>query len=192
MTTPLYPIVRKRVEDGFAQIIKQQITPWSFLTAGPPFRIKMFDGQPISYGGIGFEGSPRRVFWTRYIEPFLEHLCISEIAAAIAMAKAKEVDARPVLLELKDLLLAGCRQVYANMADVDRRLRGKGFPDKVELRSVNYEYSSMGNFIEEHIRAELAMYKTRSFIEVWYARNPSLVWLIGIVVGVAGVLATIL
>ena len=25
--------------------------------------------------------------WTRYIEPFLEHLCISEFAAAVAMAK---------------------------------------------------------------------------------------------------------
>ena len=172
--------------------MKQQVTPWSFLTAGPPFRIKMFDGQLIAYCGIGFDGSPRRVFWTRYIEPFLEHLCISEIAAAVAMAKEKEVDARLLLPELKDLLSAGCRRTYATMADVDRRLRGKGFPDKVDLKSVNYEIAAMDHFIEERIQAELAMWNPESRFELWYGRNTSLTWAIGTIVAVAGVLATLL
>src|SRR5438093_762339 len=118
MTTPLYPTFRKRVDDAIEQLIKQQVIPWSFLTAGPPFRIKSFDGKQIAYQGVGFEGSPREVFWSRYIEPFLEELCISEITAAVSMARERGVDARLLLSELQGLLSAGIRKVYTRMADV--------------------------------------------------------------------------
>jgi hypothetical protein len=184
MTTPLYPAFRKRVDDAVGQIIKQQVTPWSFLTAGPPFRIKMFDGKQIAYEGVGFEGSLREVFWSRYIEPFLEDLCISEIGAAVAMAKERGVDARLLLPEVQNLLSAGCRRAYVSMADVDRRLRGKGFPDKVDLRSIDQEVSAMAQFIEERVRAELAMWKPKSRVEFWYERNKFFVWAIGIVVSI--------
>lgn len=55
MPTPLYPTFKKRVGDSFEQLIKKQVIPWSFMTAGPPFRIKFFDGKEIAYGGIAFE-----------------------------------------------------------------------------------------------------------------------------------------
>ena len=60
MTTPLYPTFCKRIDDTVDQLIQNQVTPWSFLTAGPPFRIKKFDGKEIAYQGIGFEGSEYR------------------------------------------------------------------------------------------------------------------------------------
>lgn len=189
MTTPLYPTFRKRVDDAVGQIIKQQVTPWSFLTAGPPFRVKMFDGKQIAYEGGGFEGSPRTVFWGRYIEPFLEDLCVSEITTAVAMAKERGVDGRLLLLELQTLLAGGCRQVFASMADVDRRLRGKGFPDKVALKSVDPEVSAMEQFIEERIRAELTMWKPKSRVELWYERNKFWVWAIGIILSILGLWA---
>jgi hypothetical protein len=184
MTTPLYPTFRKRVDDAIEQIIKQQVTPWSFLTAGPPFRVKMFDGKQIAYGGVGFEGSPRTVFWSRYIEPFLEDLCISEIGTAVAMAKERGVDARLLLPELQNLLSAGCRRVFVTMADVDRHLRGKGSPDKVGMKSIDQEVSAMTGFIEERIRAELAMWRPESRAELWYERNKFWVWAIGTIVGI--------
>lgn len=191
MTTPLYPTFRKRVDDAVEQIIKRQVTPWSFLTAGPPFRIKMFDGKQIAYEGVGFEGSPREVFWSRYIEPFLEDLCISEIGAAGAMAKERGVDARLLLPEVQNLLSAGCRRAYVSMADVDRRLRGKGFPDKVELRSIDREASALAQFIEERVRAEFAMWKPKSRVELWYERNKFWVWAIGIIVSILGLWAKV-
>src|SRR5436190_22519772 len=107
MATPLYPTFRKRVDDAVEQLIKKQVTPWSFLTAGPPFRIESFDGGKIAYQGVGFEGSPRLVFWARYIEPFLEDLCISEIADAVSMANDRRVDGKALLLELQGLLSGG-------------------------------------------------------------------------------------
>lgn len=189
MTTPLYPTFRKRIDDAAEQLIRKQVTPWSFLTAGPPFRIKTFDGRQIAYEGVGFEGSPRQVFWSHYIEPFLEDLCITEIRAAISMAKEKGVDAKLLLPELQEPLSAGFQRVYARMAEVDRGLRGKGFPDKVELKSVDQEISAMNQFLDEHIRAELAMWKPKSRVENWYERNKFWMWAIGIFLSIVGLWA---
>jgi len=189
MPTPLYPTFRKRVGDAFEQLIKQQVTPWSFMTAGPPFRIKSFDGKEIVYQGIGFEGSPSVVFWGRYIEPFLEQLCISEIEAAVSMASDKDVDARLLLPELQGLLSAGFKTVYERMADVDRRLRGKGYPNSVALRSVEMEIQRMDKFLDERIRAEIEMWKPQNRIQEWYERNSWLVWAVGTLLAIAGLWA---
>ncbi|MBX9722583.1 MAG: hypothetical protein K2X81_14385 [Candidatus Obscuribacterales bacterium] len=165
MQTPLYPTFRKRITDAFEQLIRQQVIPWSFMNAGPPFRIKSFDGRQIAYGGVGFEGSPSTVFWSRYIEPFLEQLCISEIEEAVSMAKEKAVDARLLLPELQGLLFGGITKVYEHMADVDRRLRGKGYPNSVALRSVKSEVQRMETFVAERIQAELEMWKPKGNAE---------------------------
>lgn len=60
-TSPLYPTSRKRIDDAVDRIIETQVTPWTFLTAGPPFRVQSFDKREITYQGIQFEGSPRQV-----------------------------------------------------------------------------------------------------------------------------------
>jgi hypothetical protein len=189
MTTPLYPTLRKRVDDAIEQLIKRQVTPWSFMTTGRPFRIKSFDGKQINYEGVGFEGSPREVFWSRYIEPFLEELCISEIAGAVSMAKERGIDARLLFPELQALLSAGFGKVYARMADVDRRLRGKGFPGNVGLRSIEKEIKAMEQFLDERISAELVMWKPKSSLQRWYERNQSIVWLTGILLAILGLWA---
>jgi hypothetical protein len=184
MTTPLEPTFRKLIHDSVEQLLNQQVTPWAFLTAGPPFRIKSFDGRSIAYQGVEFEGSPRLVFWSRYIEPFLEELCITEIGRAVSMAKEKDVDARLLLPEVQGLLLAGFQTVYARMADIDRSLRGKGFPNRMELRSTEQQLQTMERFLDERIRAELAMWRGKSAFEIWYERNKVWVWAIGIFVSV--------
>jgi hypothetical protein len=186
MPTPLYPTFRKRVGDAVEQLIKQQVTPWSFMTAGPPFRIKLFDGREIAYQHLEFEGSPRQVFWSRYIEPFLDQLCISEIEAAVSMAREKGVDARLLLPELQGLLSTGFKKVYEHMADVDRRLRGKGYPNSVGLRSVELEIQHMDKFLDERIRAEIEMWKPQNRIQEWYERNSWLVWAVGTLLAIAG------
>lgn len=192
MTTPLYPTFRKRAHDAFDELIKQQVTPWSFLTAGPPFRIKKFDGRKIAYEGIDFEGSPREVFWSRYIEPFLEDICVSEITSAVSVATEREVDGRLLLREVQELLSAGCLRVYKQMADVDRRLRGKGFPKNVPLRPIEREVRQMDRFIDELVRSELAMWVPKPRYEVWYERNKFMVWAIGILLVLAGIAVSLI
>lgn len=111
MTTPLYPTFRQRIENACDRLIEQQVTPWSLMAAGMaaghPFHVKSFDGTDIRYQGIDFEGSPSLVFWSGYIEPFLEHLCTSEIEAAVSMSKANGVGIKnymPILPTLLQIL----------------------------------------------------------------------------------------
>lgn len=192
MTTPLYPTFRKRINDATEQLIQRQVTPWVFLTAGPPFRVKKFDGREIAYEGIGFEGSPRHVFWGRYIDPFLEALAIEEISAALSLARERGVDAKNLLPEVQGLLISAVQKIFREMADVDRRLLGKGYPERIPLYSTDSEVQRLTEFIEERFRSELAMWKPKPRPEEWYERNKFWVWLVGIVVALAGLWAKFL
>ena len=171
MTTPLYPTFRKRVDDAIQLLISRQVTPWAFFNSGHPLRVKDFNQRDIAYEGIGFEGSPQRVFWTRYIEPFLEDLAIREIQAAVSLSREKNVDARHLLLEVEGLLIAGQYKVFAEMAEIDQRLRGKGFPHSVPVRSIDQETESVKAWIKEFVRSEIAMCQPRPWFETFYERN---------------------
>src|SRR5271163_2020803 len=72
--SPLWPMLEKFVREECEKLERNHITPWAFLLAGPRMVVKDYYGGDIAYGGIGFEGSPQNVFWTRYIEPFLEDI----------------------------------------------------------------------------------------------------------------------
>lgn len=120
-------------------------------------RVQLFNGKQIHYEGVGFAGSPHNVFWGRYIEPFLEDLAILEIRNAAASAKEREVDARAVLLEVGGMLKGACAKVYQEMAVIDQRLRGKGYPNSVHARKTDSELAMMSAFIDQHVSAEVQM-----------------------------------
>lgn len=185
MTTPLYPTFEKRIGDATEQLLHKQVEPWTFLNTGHPVQVKTFDGRNISYQGIGFEGSPRQVFWSRYIEPFLESLAIQEIAAAVAAARERRVDAKLLLPEVQGLLLSASRKVLARMAQTDQRLLGKGYPQSVPLRPIENEVASVREFIEKHVRAELEMWLPKAWYEEWYERNKFWVWVVGTLLAAA-------
>lgn len=94
--SPLFPIFKKRVNDAICKIIKEKVTPWSFLRSG--LRVSRADGSLITCSGLDFAGSIKTLFWSRYIEPFLEDLSIAVIQEAVSMAEKKGLDARPLLL----------------------------------------------------------------------------------------------
>lgn len=187
MTTPLYPTFDKRIADATNRILNEQVEPWLFIHHH--LSVKRFDGQSISYEGAGFEGSPRHVFWTDYIEPFLRDLIVKELDAAVGAATKREVDGKKLIPEVRGLLFSSCNKVLARMAEVDRRLLGKGFPQDVPLRDVQPELEELRNFLDLHVSAELAMWKPRPAYEQWYERNKFWVWALGLVITVAGLAA---
>lgn len=186
MTTPLYPTFEKRIADSIERIIRDQVDPWVFLNAGHPMRVTQHNGRPISYEGIGFEGSPRLVFWSHYIDPFLEELVVQQTVAAAKEARERQVNAKKLLLEVQGLLLAGCSKVFQRMAQVDQRLLGKGFPETIPIRPIDNEYRRMQDFIAKHITAEIDMWRPRRWYEDWYERNKFVVWVVGAVLTLAG------
>lgn len=186
MTTPLYPTFQKSINDSIEQLIKNQVTPWAFLNSGKPMRVKCHDGKNISYEGIGYEGSPEHVFWSRYIEPFIEELVVKKINEAVSLAKERNVDGKKLLKEIEGLLLAGTRKIYNEMANTDQRLRGREFPKKLQIRSIEREYQVMKELIELRVRAESEMWHSKSSLELWYERNKFIVWAVGILIAVVG------
>jgi hypothetical protein len=101
------------------------------------------------------------------------------------MATERGVDGRLLLSELQELLSAGCLKVYKRMADVDRRLRGKGHPESVPLRSIDREIRQIDQFFDERISNELVMWKPKSRLEDWFARSKFWVWVIPVLIGLA-------
>lgn len=190
MLTPLHPTFAKRIDDSVARIVHDQVEPWFFMQTR--LTVKRFNGRPISYEGIEFAGTPRTVFWSQYIEPFLEDLVVRELSAAVTAAKEREVDARHLIPEVQSLLLSGSRRVLSKMAEVDQRLLGRGFPQQVPLRSIEAEQEGMRAFIDRHALAELEMWKPRPWYERWYEQNKFWVWAAGIVVAITGLAAKLI
>lgn len=185
MATPLYLIIEKTVEDAWVKIEREQITPWTFMTAGPKFQVTDFYGRTISYQGILFEGSPRQVFWGRYIEPFLENLVGKVINETLRVAAEKKQDAGLCLPEAAGLLKSVARRAFARMAEIDRSLRGKGYPQSVPLRETASELGAVEEFIDRRIAAEIAMIRPRFKVNEFYNEHPFLFWFIALLVGAA-------
>jgi hypothetical protein len=157
MPSHLYPILSKLIEDEWMRLDRNQITPWAFMTAGPAFRCKDFYGREIAYQGVKFEGSPRQVFWGRYIEPFLEDLVHRMVEETLRLAAARQQNAQQPLAEVGTLLKSVAQRAYRRMADIDQRLRGEGFPNRVSQRRIDGELARMEQFIDQRIQAECAM-----------------------------------
>ena len=184
MTSALYPLLSKFIEDEWVGLERNQITPWAFLTAGPPFRCKDFYGREIAYQGFGFEGSPRHAFWGRYIEPFLEDIVERAVQETLRLATEKKQNAKEPLVEVGNLLKSVAKRAYDRMAGIDQRLLGKGFPEKVPRRNIDAEFTNMSNFIDQRVQAELAMTKRGFKVNDFYHDHPFLFWFLALLVGV--------
>ena len=182
MTSPLHPIISKIIEDEWVKLDRNQITPWAFLTAGPQFSCKDFYGKKIAYQGIGFEGSPRNVFWSRYIEPFLEDIVERTVQETARLATDKQQSVSEPLSEVSNLLKSVARRAYDRMVVIDQRLLGNGFPENVSCRNVDAEFASMANFIDQRVSAELAMTKRKFRINDLYNNHPFLFWFLALLV----------
>jgi len=150
--TGLYPVSSKLVRDEFERLRRTKITPWAFLNSGQPMRVTDFYGKIISYpGGIAFEGSPRIVFWGRYIDPFLEDVVLRMVDRTVNLCGEEGHEPRSALTETGRLLKNHVRDAYDAMANVDQRLRGQGYPDRVNKRNVDAEIVAMERFIDARI-----------------------------------------
>lgn len=182
----LYPLIQKSLKDKFENLIQNQVTPWVFMKTSNGLKLKKFDGTPISFSDIEFSGSPEQVFWGGYIEPFLEHISFSVIDEMVKKCKIEKITLQPVLNDVQELLKLGFNNVYARMADVDRLLIGKGYPEKVsQIKNVDDYVKRMEGFVSRRIKSELC--KSRPWI-MWiersYENNKALLLLISFIVGI--------
>lgn len=96
------------------------------------------------------------------------------------------------LKETSDLLKKLVLKAYNSMADVDQRLRGNGYPNKVNKKDVSIKISLMTKIIDERVKSELSIWKNPSKLTKIYHNHPFLFWLIGIVIGIIGIVITLI
>jgi hypothetical protein len=187
--SPAYSFIRERVELEFQKLEKEKVTPWIFMPSGKPFRLTNFFGKEINYSGVGFEGSPRTVFWKGFIQPFLQDIVSRSFSETRNFCLTHNVEPKRPMEETAVLLKAGIKEIYRRMSDIDQRLRGKGQPNSVSKYEPETEIALFEAFIEERFSAERALTpKKRKTLNTFYEEQKFWFWFIGIVIAAAGVL----
>ena len=192
--SPVYSFIKERVDLEFERLEREKITPWAFLLTDKGVRLTDFFGKQISYtgGGLQFDGSPRGYFWNGFIQPFLNDAVSRNFSETEEFCRKRGLDWRLPLEETACFLKAGINGVYQRMADLDQRLRGKGYPKSVSKYDPSAEIGASEAFVEERLSAELALTpKKRKTLNTFYEEQKFWFWFIGIVVAIAGVLLKI-
>ncbi|WP_341912615.1 hypothetical protein [Polaromonas sp. YR568] len=184
MPTPLYPVLKQRIDDAVRVFLQNQVTPWAFFRTDKTLTIRTFFGKEITYSGMQFEDTPRDVFWAQ-VDPFLQDMIGKEITAAVAMAKEREVDARLVLPEVQELLFSACKMIYERMLSIDQRLNSQSNPRGGDI-TIGGLFVRFEEIIGERIKGELALLKPQSKLRKWYTGNQHIVFIVGTVLTVVG------
>lgn len=152
----LYPKIRKLVNDAYETLRREQLDPWRFFNV-KPLDCTDSQGKRIPYGGVKFEGSPREVFWGGYIDPFLENITIKTLDTVAQICSSASLSPAVYLDEASQLLTLLVTRVYRDMAEIDRVLRGEGYPNRIPMREVSTEVARMEKLIVEHLKATKAL-----------------------------------
>lgn len=154
----VYPRTKKLVEEADKHLISL-VTKWTFLKSVPQIEIKRFDGEEIRLGGVAFKGTVVDVFWSGFIEPYIEHESVKILEAAGQLATDCQLSHDIVTDEARMLLHVMVRRVYSKMADVDQTLRGDGFtfPEK---RDVTSRIAAMSAYVDAE--SKIVMLKARN------------------------------
>jgi hypothetical protein len=138
-----YPEINFAIKNKFKMLVRDKLTPWRFLNAGNMIPVEDFYGRTIQYRGVAFKGSPRQFFWGGFVEPFLEAIFIWAFEFAVEYAEKRKHDCQEVMLHSYQYLTNGLYSTYITMRDIDRKLRGKGFPSQVPPRDISRDIKRM-------------------------------------------------
>ena len=153
----IYHLTNRIIEEEYEKLRREKITPWAFLHSGHPFKCTKYSGEEISYSDVRYEGSPEYIFWNGFIEPFLKDIIFRTIDNTIEISRNKKINLAHPLKEVGVLLKKLVSKTYDAMADVDRKLRGNGYPNKVNKKDVSTKISLMAKLIDERVESELSI-----------------------------------
>lgn len=190
--SPLYPVIEKLVRDEAARIDKEQLTPFAFLNAGTPVRVRDFHGKEKVFQGIQFDGSVRLYFWNAYVQPFLEKLAFDVVEETLKRCKENNVPKEPALRQAQGLLQSYIGKTIGRMVDIDRRLRGKGHPESVGEYNPAKELKYLEEFVARRIEGELQMIPPKESrwqrANKWFKDHPLLGWIVATTLAAIGLL----
>lgn len=177
--SPIYALIKAEVDREGNAFLKQKIDPWLFFNV-KGVNIEKSDGSQINISGFEFSGSARLVFWDGFVDEELTALALSLFEDARTKAIEHDVPIESSILACNDCLSGLVLRVFERMADIDQRLRGKGYPNSVSKENVGERASNLCRVIEKFAEAHIAsakagkngsMQKTITFIDYKFKRD---------------------
>jgi len=174
--TSLYEKTKQVVNDFYAKLDKEQLTPWEFFHSGVMPEVKKYYGGTIKYSGVKFSDTTTLVFWEGFIEPFLEHGTVEILEQVADDALAKQLNPELYISEAAELMDRVISKTYNRMAEIDQSLRGKGNPESVKRKDVTEKIEKMSDYLQRHKEAvsKIAASKYQYFLNVESRQNKSL------------------
>lgn len=161
--TILEPKIYKLIKDEQEKIVREQVVNWLMGFCAGRLETAYFNGKKICYSGIEFSGSPQHVFWGRYIEPYLEDITGRLIKEISNDCVENKLDLKTELKTLKVNLENFYIHIFYEMVNVEQRLLGKGYPNRINKRNVTKEIAGMNIYLDKHINMEISK-KTKNSI----------------------------
>lgn len=110
-----------RIQDRFSKVLWDQVRPWAYLEE-QGLEVRTFDGNLLKVTEVTHDGA-EEVFWNgRYIEPFLEQICSTEISMTMARSQQTGRNAKRALSSTRTELIDGIIRTYWTMADIHRQV----------------------------------------------------------------------
>ncbi len=184
--TPLSPIhyaMSHRLDAEFVKLDRDKITHWLMhFSANLPIDIDDCRGGRIRIGGVKFSGSARHVYWS-FIMPCLADIIDETLNAANEMGRKHSPElSRKGLDETAELLKQFGQRTFRRMVEVDRALRGEGYPETVQPHNPAPQLTRYLALVEERCNALKQLHPT-GLARLWQRAEGSKI-LVGVVIGV--------
>jgi hypothetical protein len=160
----LAPIIQQKIIQKGDFLINKKITSWIMHSASGKGCIENFYGEKISFSGCLFEGSPQSVFWSRYIEPFLENFTEQMIEYVSEEVDKNHLNIRDELDCLSENMKGMFVRVYDKMATAEQQMLGKGYPNTIRKQDTSANVATMNFFMNQQISVVLNKYKSKNSI----------------------------
>jgi hypothetical protein len=142
--TPLAEKIRHMLDNAFEALDREKLTRWLMARASNrDLGIVDCHGKPIGVGlGCAFDGTVRTVFWS-FIQPCLRNIVQEACDLLDQSLERYSVTQRAATLDATEASLKGFTQrIYIRMVDLDRRMRGRGYPESVAPYDPSREISA--------------------------------------------------
>ncbi|BBO74351.1 hypothetical protein DSCW_17680 [Desulfosarcina widdelii] len=134
--SPLNEIIKADVEEVTKAILKDAVDPWMFFNS-KGVQIKKVYGGSISISGVEYSGSAVLIFWNGFIDAYIKKRSRDLIETTRLKAIERNILVQGALESCRLHLHGMISQIFNRMAIIDQRLRGKGYPNSVEIKDVH-------------------------------------------------------
>lgn len=124
-TTTVFVMTKKMVAE-FDEKMSGLLFRWYRLGYGGQMEIERPNGKKISYAGVGFDGSPREVYWGTWSEDFFQDEIPKILSNVADLAIRAKEDVSKSIDEAVNSLIRLIEKFYGAMVSVDQRLMGDG------------------------------------------------------------------